>query len=333
MATLDRRNRLRALAAGIGVALLGVPPFAAAQWPWSRTPDQVTATCSIEPARLEQGSPQRLKARVEAADTRKHPLAYVWSGNGGRILGAGAAVEIDASGLNPGAYAVAAAVQDAYKNRAECTAHFQVIPPAKPMTVVCTAEPAEAPAGTPIHIRAEVKDAPGQTLRYRWFTNGGRLQAKDAAAELLTDSLSPGEYSVTARVEDELGNATDCTAAVRVLLPPPPPVSPEVRNLAQIVFPLNSAQVGEQGRAQLQTVAERMRQEPGGKISLESYAGPEEIIPSQLAAARADAVRRILLQAGVSEARMEVVVGLGGRLGGVRNRTVDVIWIPDGMEY
>jgi hypothetical protein len=55
--------------------------------------------------------------------------------------------------------------------------------------------------------------------------------------------------------------------------------------------------------------------------------------PERLAAARAGAVRQLLLQEGVGEDRMKTVMGLGGRLGGVRNRTVDVIWIPDGIEY
>ena len=122
----------------IGMILLFSPSLPAAQWPWSKLPDQVTANCLVEPAQVEQGSAMRLKAQVEAADTRKHPLAYVWSGNGGEILGSGAAVEIDASGLNPGVYAVAAGVQDAYKNRTDCTAHFQVIVPHNPLTALST---------------------------------------------------------------------------------------------------------------------------------------------------------------------------------------------------
>jgi len=44
-------------------------------------------------------------------------------------------------------------------------------------------------------------------------------------------------------------------------------------------------------------------------------------------------VKHLLMEQGVSESRVHTTVGLGGRLGGVRNRTLDVIWIPEGMEY
>jgi outer membrane protein OmpA-like peptidoglycan-associated protein len=91
--------------------------------------------------------------------------------------------------------------------------------------------------------------------------------------------------------------------------------------------------VGEPERQQLEKVLERLRKDAEGRVSLESYAGPDENGPEALAAARAEAVRQHLVQNGVSESRIETVVGLGGRLGGVRNRTLDVIWIPDGMEY
>jgi hypothetical protein len=76
-----------------------------------------------------------------------------------------------------------------------------------------------------------------------------------------------------------------------------------------------------------------MERETEGRIQLEAYAGPDEMNAHNLAGARAAAVRQLLAEGGIGEERMQTVVGLGGRLGGVRNRTVDVIWIPDGMEY
>lgn len=314
--------------------ILFVPSvLAAAQWPWSKPPDQVTSSCLVEPAQVEQGSGLRLKAKMEAVDTRKHPLAYVWSGNGGQIFGSGAEVEIDASGLNPGVYTVAAGAQDAYKNRADCTAHFQVIVPDNALTALCTIEPEEAEAGKSVRVKAEATDRLGQSLRYRWITNWGAILPEAAEARFETANLVPGEYSVTGRVDDEWGHATDCRATLTIVLPPPPPLPRELTNLAQIVFPFNGAQLGEPERQQLQKVIERMEQDADGRIQLESYAGPDEMNPEKLAAARAEAVKILLVEGGASAARMQTIVGLGGRLGGVRNRTVDVIWIPEGMEY
>jgi len=315
------------------LALLVPTRLLAAGWPWNKPPDQVTANCLVEPAQVEQGAAVRLRARVEAADTRKHKLAYVWSGNGGQIFGTGAEVELDASRLNPGVYSVAAGVQDAYKNRANCVAHFQVMLPANPLTARCTIEPGEAEAGTTVRVKAEAADQRGQTLRYRWFTNGGVLLPEGAEAALQTAGLAPGQYSITSRVDDEWGHATDCSATLRIILPPPPAIPPELAILAQIIFPRNGAQLGASERQQLQKVLERMQQDSGGIVSIESYAAPDEISPQKLAEARAEAVKHLLMEQGVSESRVHTTVGLGGRLGGVRNRTLDVIWIPEGMEY
>jgi len=317
----------------IGMLLLLPPGLAGAQWPWSKQPDQVTATCVVEPAQVEQGSAIRLTAKVEAVDSRNHSLSYVWSGNGGQLLGNGAEVKIDASLLNPGTYAVAAGVQDAYKNRADCTAQFQVIVPDNPLTARCTIEPEQTVAGATVRVKAEATDRLGQSLRYRWITNWGAILPEAAEAQFETANLPPGEYSLTGRVDDEWGHATDCRATLTIVLPPPPPLPRELTNLAQIVFPFNGAQMGEPERQQLQKVIERMEQDSDGRIQLESYAGPDEMNSKMLAEARAAAVKALLLEGGVSETRMQTMVGLGGRLGGVRNRTVDVIWVPDGMEY
>lgn len=303
-------------------------------WPWSKgPPDQVTASCVIEPAEVEQRATNRLKAKVIAEDTKKHKLAYVWSANGGQIFGNGPEVELDVSGLNPGVYGVAAAAQDAYKNRAECVAQFQVIAAVDPLTARCTVDPPEAVAGIPVRAVVEVADRFGHALRFRWFTNGGVLLPDGAAAQIKTDDMAPGVYSITGRVDDEWGHATDCSATLEIVLPPPPPIPPEPVNLAQIVFPRNVAQLGAAERQQLQKVLDRLGNEPSGRVSLESYAGPDEINPQNLAAGRAEAVRRLLVEQGVEEDRVKVMVGLGGRLGGLRNRTLDVIWIPEGLEY
>jgi outer membrane protein OmpA-like peptidoglycan-associated protein len=115
--------------------------------------------------------------------------------------------------------------------------------------------------------------------------------------------------------------------------PAPPPPPPEPLNVAQIVFERNRDTLGPVGLAQLETVMTRLQAEPEGRISVEAYADPDERQPERLAAARAGTVLRFFLERGIPQSRVATVVGLGGRRGGLRNRTLDIIWLPEGLLF
>jgi outer membrane protein OmpA-like peptidoglycan-associated protein len=104
-------------------------------------------------------------------------------------------------------------------------------------------------------------------------------------------------------------------------------------NIAQIVFGRNRQEAAPAELAPLEAVLERLRAEPEGRISIEAYADPDEREPQRLAAARAGAILRYFLERGVPQSRVATVVGLGGRRGGLRNRTVDIIWLPEGVQF
>ena len=314
------------------LALLNPGTLLAIDWPWNKKPDTVAANCALNEKQIEQGSEVRLRAKVEASDSRGHPLTYSWSANGGRLLGEGPEVEVDASELNPGVYGVLARVQDAHGQAASCVAHFQVVSPQNVVTLSCASDPATVEPGTTVLLKAEAADRLGHVLRYRWIANGGKIQGEGATVHLDTTGLIPGLYTVTGRVEDGW-SAADCVLPVKVEVPPPPPPTPEPVNVAQIVFVKNQPEFESTAQEQLQRVLSRLQAEPGGHISIEAYAGPEETNPESLAAARAEQVKRYLIENGVEESRIQVLVGLGGKLGGLRNRTLDIIWLPDGLEY
>ena len=305
-------------------------------WPWKKLPDAVTARCTVEPQQVELGSTVLLHAKVEATDSRKHLLAYVWSGNGGKITGVGPEVQVDARGLNPGVYGVEALAQDAHRNKGSCTAQFRVVAPADSVTLSCKAAPPVVEEGKEATLDAQGTDSLGHPLRYSWYTNGGKLKGQGPQVSLETSGLSPGVYTVTGRVDDGLGGASDCAATVKVNLrppPPAPPVPPQPSNIAEIVFPRNRDTLQANVQAQLQKVLSRLRTEPAGRVSVESYAGPDESNPKQLAAARAEMVKRYLLENGVGASRVWTLIGIGGMRGGIRNRTLDIIWVPDGLDY
>ena len=315
--------------------MAGRPAMLAAQWPWGK-PDTVTAQCSVDRAEVERGSPTPLRATVEATDSRKHPLAYAWSANGGKVLGKGPEVEIDTSELGLGVYSVAAVAQDSSRNSASCVASFQVVRPKNQIALTCKAESEVVEAGSEAVLLAEGSEKLGHALHYEWYANGGTLQKEGPRARLQTEGLRPGVYTVTGRAEDGLGAASDCTVLLTVELPtppPPPPVPPEPVGIARIVFSLHRAAMEGSGSEQLREVLARLREDPQGRISVEAYAGPEEKNPQQLAGERAATVRRFLLENGVEESRVDTVIGVGGGRGGLRNRTLDIIWLPDGLEY
>ena len=334
------RRQASCLAAGCVILVLTfwIPPDAGAvDWPWKKKPpDEVTARCVIEPAEVEQGFPGRLRPKVEAADSRSHPLAYVWSTNGGVLTGTGPAVEMDASQLNPGVYSVSAAVQDAYSHGASCVADFRVAPRPDSLAMSCSSGPEVVEPGARVEVRAEATDLLGHPLRYRWFANAGTIEGEGSAVQLDTSGLRSGLYTITGRVEDGLGGASDCVITVKVEIPPltlPPPPPPEPLNIAQVLFARNREAVEPTAQSQLKAVLERLRTERSGRVSLESYADPAEQEPQKLAAARAETVKRYLLENGVPESQIATVVGLGGKRGGLRNRTLDIIWLPDGVQY
>ena len=248
-------------------------------------------------------------------------------------MGTGSEVEIDPSGLNPGTYSVQATTQDAYQHSASCTIHFQVILPADSIQMACSAEPTVVEQGQEAIIHAQASDALGHPLRYRWFANGGALREDGAEARLDTSGLMPGDYTVTGRADDDRGLASDCSATLKVELPVLPPVPPQPSDVAQIVFVRNQSGLDPARRAQLEKVLGHLNADPEGRVSIEGYAGPDENHPSQLAAERTSAVRRFFIENGVPESRIQTVVGQGGGRGGLRNRTVDVIWLPKGLEY
>jgi outer membrane protein OmpA-like peptidoglycan-associated protein len=116
--------------------------------------------------------------------------------------------------------------------------------------------------------------------------------------------------------------------------PAPPPPPPEPLNIAQIVFDRNQDAFGPTGQAALERVFERLQAEPEARISVEGYADPDEREPQRLAAARVGAVLRFFLERGISQSRVATVVGVGGRRAGqTRNRTLDIIWLPEGVLY
>ena len=264
--------------------------------------DIVTAKCSLDRTRIEAGSPIALVAKADAVDQKKHALAYVWSGNGGKIRGAGNQVEVDTTNLQPGNYSLTVIARDAFENTDTCTIAFDVVEPGAAMTrpverpvepkltlpapsakrheepkpaivtptvkrketplpvpsvrptappiqetvssrdsvtVACSTKSPVVEQGKDADVEADAKDPMGHSLKYIWYSNGGKIEGHGASAQLQTSGVRPAEYTVTARVEDGYGQAGACNVMVKVIppIPAPPPLQPS--HIGQVVFLTN----------------------------------------------------------------------------------------------
>jgi len=86
-----------------------------------------TATLSIERSPILPG--ERTGVTCNGSDPDNDPLTYSYTTAGGQIMGSGATVQFDATGLKPGSYSVKCAVNDGRGGTAEASGNVEVKEP------------------------------------------------------------------------------------------------------------------------------------------------------------------------------------------------------------
>jgi outer membrane protein OmpA-like peptidoglycan-associated protein len=88
-----------------------------------------TITCSADRSSVFSG--EKVHISTNASDPDGDPLTYTWRANAGQIVGNGAAVDFDTSGLVPGNYTVTVRVDDGRGGAADCSSTIEVkaVPP------------------------------------------------------------------------------------------------------------------------------------------------------------------------------------------------------------
>jgi len=88
-----------------------------------------TITCSADRSSVFVG--ERVHITTNASDPDGDPLTYTWRANGGRVVGTGAAVDFDTTGVAPGNYTITVRVDDGRGGAADCTSTVEVkaVPP------------------------------------------------------------------------------------------------------------------------------------------------------------------------------------------------------------
>jgi outer membrane protein OmpA-like peptidoglycan-associated protein len=196
--------------------------------------------------------------------------------------------------------------------------------------MTCSADRTTVLVGERARITATANDPDGDTLSYVWRTNGGQIVGSGSSVQLDTSGAQPGSYTVTGRVEDGRGGAADCSVAITVQAPPPPP---QASKLNECFFRTNSARVDNVCKRVLDDVALRLQNDPRARVVIVGFADPSERRADQLAARRADAARKYLAEKGIAEARVDVRTAGGQARAGRQNRRIDVIWVPEGATY
>jgi len=98
-----------------------------------------------------------------------------------------------------------------------------------PVSASCTINPSEVMVGEPATANAAASNFnPNHTLNYTWSSTGGQITGKDNTANITTNGVAGGRYTVTARISDPKmtkGGEASCMATFIVKeLPKNPPV-------------------------------------------------------------------------------------------------------------
>jgi outer membrane protein OmpA-like peptidoglycan-associated protein len=163
-----------------------------------------------------------------------------------------------------------------------------------------------------------------------WRANAGRITGNGATADFDTSGLSPGDYSITTRVDDGHDGAADARTTVTVKAPPPTPQASKINECA-FNQPL-STRIDNVCKRILDDVALRLQNEPRGTAVIIGYSDPKERRPDQLAGDRGTNAVKYLGEKGIDASRITTRTGTG-QTGATNNRRIDIIWVPEGATY
>lgn len=314
-----------------------VVKLGAAYWPEKIVPlPIVTVDLTVDPNSVVQGSGQTVSASARATDSESLPLDYIWTATGGNIIGTGPNVRWDPAGLAPGVYTISATADDPRGGSGTASAQVTVEPkPAPPPTMSCSVDRASVFAGEKVTVTATVNDQSGTPLTFQWQGNAGQISGSGVSVQVDTTGLSAGNYTITGRVQNGKGGAADCTAAVTIQTPPPPPQASKIN---ECYFKLHSARIDNVCKRILDDVAVRLQADPKAKIVVVGYATPRrgrlQRLADKLAKDRADNAKKYLSEKrGVDISRVQTRGGSGAVKAGKENRRMDIILVPDGATY
>jgi outer membrane protein OmpA-like peptidoglycan-associated protein len=260
----------------------------------------------------------------------KHTLTYTWTSTCGKITGHDTTASIDTSGIPGGSCTATVHVVDPKKsknNEASASSTFTVKePPKNPPTVSCSANPTSIQAGATVTVTCTCSSLDNVPVTVSNFTaTAGTITASGNTGTLNTTGASAGPITVSASCSDQRGLNTPATTEVTVEAPPPPPqVSPEVRQLEarlalhSVYFPTaqptSAKPTGGLVPSQQQTLVslaadfkKYLESKPEAHLILEGHADPRgsDEFNQALSERRVASTKAFLVKQGVLEANIE----------------------------
>ncbi len=266
----------------------------------------------------------RVVLRVRSAEPNITPSKYAWVATGGKIIGDGAEVIFDTTGLPAGDYHITG--EALYAGLGECsgdcaaydtkTVRVTECAPA----IICFTSPAVVVTPDVKKIKAcesvtfnatEVTGGQGfGQVAYTWKTTAGKLTTDGLTARLDTCGVAPGtEIEVTVKALSEFANC-EAKGLARVLLAIPPPPSRELTPCT--TFKRHNARVDNACKFVLSDTVRAMQSDPQARLVIDAYSNPGEA--SSLALARGRNVRDRLVDGSVGVAidANRIIVRTGG---------------------
>jgi outer membrane protein OmpA-like peptidoglycan-associated protein len=304
-----------------------------AYWPEKAPPvnHPPTVSCTADKNMVYLDSGDEVAIKCIGSDPDNDPLTYTWTSTGGKVDGTGSQVRWLSAGTPLGSDTITAKVDDGRGGSANSSVAISVEPkPNHPPTIMCSADRSSVYSGEKVHITTNANDPDGDKLTYTWRANAGQIVGSGAAADFDTSGLTPGNYTVTVRVDDGRGGAADCSSTVEVKPVPPPPQASKISDCA-FGKPL-STRIDNVCKRILDDVALRLQNEPRGSAVIIGYSDPKEAKPDKIAGDRATNGVKYLGEKGIDASRVATRTG-NGQAGAPDNRRIDVIWVPDGATY
>ncbi|HZS04406.1 MAG TPA: hypothetical protein VFD58_06185 [Blastocatellia bacterium] len=236
--------------------------------------------------------------RIRSADPSITPTKYAWVATGGRIIGDGAEVIFDTTGLPPGSYHITG--QALYAGfgicNGDCAAYDTktVRVTECPPEIICFTSPVITVSPEVLTLKAcdtitymatEVTGGQGYgKVTYTWSASAGKLTSNGLTARLDTCGVPPGtEIEVTVTALSEFANCT-ARGAARVLMPAPPPPHRELPPCPP--FKKGSPRVDNACKLVLSDTVRVMQSDPQARLVIDAYSSPGEAPSIALARGR-----------------------------------------------
>jgi len=313
-------------------------------------------TCTASATPTEVFAPDPIKVTTTGSGFNpKHPVAYSWTTNGGKIADASSqTATVDTTGVAAGQYSANSTITDTwpgFKNLdsgkhlniwgkpdpippAKCAANFTIKQP-QPPVVSCSANPTTIAIGQPATITMTATDPQGWPMTYSWSATGGQLSGSGTTATLTATNADAGNtitVTGTATTNRPGGNpatlSSSCTASVSV---PPIVKCVNIEDWGECTFEKNPKKpwrVDNDCKDTLDKLSLRLQQMPNGKLNIVGYTDEKEVVHEQtLGSQRSVNVKYYLTTDGPNKVDAGRVQP---RTGGTKGKATHFYFVPEG---